>query len=338
MIMLKEMKQAAASTDEMSHATLLIVDDYLDNVRSLSLLLRDSGYSVRKATSGEMALETIQIAKPDLVLLDVRMPEMDGYEVCEQLKANPETCDIPIIFLSASNDTDDKVQAFAVGGADYVTKPFQAEEVLARVRHQITILRQQQQLAAQNTQLQQIKTDLQRANLELQRIASTDGLTQIANRRCFDEVLEQEWKRLRRDQQPLSLILCDIDYFKHYNDRYGHLAGDACLRQVAQTISECVKRPADKVARYGGEEFAIILPNINQAEAATIARAVQARIHSLQIPHAGSASADHITLSFGIACLVPALDSSCHALIAAADGALYQAKAAGRNTWAISGQ
>jgi diguanylate cyclase (GGDEF)-like protein len=347
--MINGMLQAANVTQDDSHATLLIVDDHLDNVRSLSLLLSNSGYLVRKATSGEMALETIQIAKPDLVLLDVRMPEMDGYEVCEQLKANPDTSSIPVIFLSASDDTDDKVQAFAVGGADYVTKPFQAEEVLARVRHQITILRQQQQLlqqqqqlAIQNCQLrqevrqrEQVEAKLQQANLELQRIANTDSLTQVANRRCFDETLEQEWHRLRREQQPLSLILCDIDYFKQYNDCYGHPAGDSCLQQVAQAIAGCINRPADMIARYGGEEFAIILPNTNQDGAVTIVEAIRATLRSLQIPHPDSAVAAHVTLSLGIACLVPERNSSCQELVAAADAALYQAKSAGRNTYRI---
>jgi len=350
MAMFEETTPADNTTQvDVSHANLLIVDDNLDNVRSLGLLLRASGYVVRKAISGEMALETIQICQPDLVLLDVRMPEMDGYEVCKRLKANPDTCGIPVIFLSASNETDYKIQAFAVGGADYVTKPFQAEEVLARVHHQITILRQQQQLLRQQQQLtiqncqlrqeiqqrEQVEAKLQQANLELWRIANTDSLTQLANRRFFDERLQQEWQRLRREQQFLSLVLCDIDYFKNYNDRYGHLAGDACLYQVAQVILGCVKRPADRVARYGGEEFALILPNTNQEGAITIVEEIHAALESLKIPHTGSAVATHITLSVGIACLIPTLDASCQALIAAADAALYQSKAAGRNTWAV---
>lgn len=319
-----------------NHASLLIVDDHLDNVRSLAALLRDSGYSVRKATSGEMALATIEVAQPDLVLLDIWMPDMDGYAVCERLKANPCTSRIPIIFLSASNDTEDKVRAFAIGGADYVTKPFHAEEVLARVRHQVTILRQQQQLVKQNHQLRQTEAALQQANRELKRIANTDGLTQIPNRRCFDVILEQEWQRLKREQQPLSLILCDIDHFKQYNDRYGHLAGDDCLQQVAMVISESVRCSSDTAARYGGEEFALILPNTDQQGAIAIASTIRSTLQSLQIPHSDSAIATHITVSLGIACIVPTSNSSCQQLIAAADIALYEAKAAGRNTWKVA--
>lgn len=345
MVMLEEMPPGADVTTNGDNATLLIVDDHLDNVRSLSLLLSDSGYLVRKATSGEMALETIQISKPDLVLLDIRMPEMDGYEVCQRLKANPDTSDIPIIFLSASNDIDDKVRAFTVGGADYVTKPFQAEEVLARVRHQITILQQQQQLRYQQRQLairnyelrqeilqrEQAELKLQSANSELQRIVNTDSLTQVANRRCFDQILEREWQRLKREQQPLSLILCDIDFFKQYNDFYGHPAGDVCLRQVAQAIAECIKRPADRVARYGGEEFAIILPNTDREGAVIMAEGIRSTLEALQFPHAGSTIATHITLSLGVAGLIPPLTSSCLELLSAADVALYCAKQQGRN-------
>jgi diguanylate cyclase (GGDEF)-like protein len=334
----ERMQSVSAAIADISHANLLIVDDHLDNVRSLSLLLNNSGYSVRKATSGELALETIQIAKPDLVLLDVRMPEMDGYKVCERLKANPETRDIPIIFLSALNDTEDKVQAFAVGGADYVTKPFQAEEVLARVHHQIVILRQRQQLILQNLQLrqeiqqrEQAEAKLQQANLELRQIANTDSLTQIANRRCFDQTLKHEWQRLKREQHPLSLILCDIDYFKNYNDRYGHPAGDVCLQRVAQIIANCINRSADLVARYGGEEFAILLPNTHQNGALTVVESIRAELAALQIPHPTSAVANHITLSAGIACFLPTQTSSYQALIAAADAALYQAKQQGRD-------
>ncbi|MEP0922185.1 diguanylate cyclase [Leptolyngbya sp. FACHB-711] len=316
-------------------ATLLIVDDHLDNVRSLALLLSESGYSVRKATSGEMALETIGVAPPDLVLLDIRMSEMNGYEVCERLKANSATDSIPVIFLSASNDTEDKVRAFAVGGADYVTKPFQAEEVLARVQHQITILRQRQLLVEQNHQLRQTEAALQQVNLELKRIANIDSLTQIANRRCFDEMLDQEWKRLRREQQPLALVLCDIDHFKLYNDRYGHLAGDACLQQVAKVISDCIKRPADIAARYGGEEFAVILPNTSEEGAVKVVNAIQDSLQRLQIPHAASAIAHYVTLSAGVVCSTPSRNLSTQKLIAEADAALYQAKQR-RNTWSLS--
>jgi diguanylate cyclase (GGDEF)-like protein len=447
--------------------------------------------------------------------LDIKMPQMDGYEVCATLKAAVETREIPVIFLSGLDSTPDKVKAFAVGGADFIPKPFQAEEVLARINNQLTIQWQRQQLKEQNHRLQQeiqerqrvetalrqqaereqliaaiaqrirqslnlkeildtavaevqqllqvdrvlilrfcphsnvdaiaesisskqlssldwikqnicggnhwqesyqdkqlrviedittgpsqssqckLLTDLQvraqlavpilqgeevwgvllahhctaprawatwelellqqladqmaiaiqQANLyqhlqatnqDLQRLAIVDSLTGIANRRRFDEYLQQEWQRLWRDQIPLSLILCDIDYFKHYNDYYGHQAGDDCLRQVAQAIARSVRRSTDLVARYGGEEFAVVLPNTNAEGAVRVAEYIQMALASLQLPHGCSPISDSVTLSMGIASTIPTQAWSPENLIAAGDEALYAAKAEGRNIYRLS--
>ncbi|MBW4486828.1 MAG: EAL domain-containing protein [Trichocoleus desertorum ATA4-8-CV12] len=189
-------------------------------------------------------------------------------------------------------------------------------------------LASQAAIAIQQSELYQ---QLQQANQELQRLASSDGLTQVANRRCFDEFLAQEWQRLVREQSPLSMILCDVDCFKLYNDTYGHLAGDDALRQVAQAIAQAVKRPADLVARYGGEEFAVILANTDAAGAAIVAAQMQANVRALQIPHASSQVAEFITLSLGIATTIPKNQFSSATLIVAADQGLYRAKAQGRN-------
>lgn len=338
----EEVTHESSNSDAIHQATVLIVDDHLENVRSLSLLLSSLGHYVRKATCGEMALESISASKPDIVFLDILMPEMDGFEVCKRLKENPITSDIPIIFLSALNSADDKIRAFSVGGADYVTKPFQAEEVIARLRHQIMIQQQQKLLAAQNRKLhleirqrKKIEKQLQQANLELKRLANTDSLTQIANRRCFDQMLQYAWQCLWQKQEPISLTLCDIDYFKKYNDYYGHLAGDACLQKVAKIMCDCISSPNTKVARYGGEEFAILSPSMGVEEAVTTARRIQSSVDSLSIPHAGSPVANHITLSLGIACSNHTSISCPEQLIAAADTALYRAKTAGRNTWKV---
>jgi diguanylate cyclase (GGDEF)-like protein len=172
---------------------------------------------------------------------------------------------------------------------------------------------------------------LEAANQELQRLASIDGLTQLANRRRFDEYLFDEWRRLAREQRPLSLILCDIDYFKLYNDTYGHLAGDFCLQQVAGVLRQSVRRPPDLVARYGGEEFAMILPNTDARGAAFVAETVRQRVRGLRIPHVQSPVSDYVTLSLGVASTIPRLDSSAQRLIAVADEALYRAKAEGRD-------
>jgi len=183
-------------------------------------------------------------------------------------------------------------------------------------------------IAIQQSELYQ---KLQQANQELQRLASSDGLTHVANRRCFDEFLAQEWQRLAREQSPLSMILCDVDCFKLYNDTYGHLAGDDALRQVAQAIAQAVKRPADLVARYGGEEFAVILPSTDATGATTVAAEILANVKALQIPHASSQVAEFITLSVGVATTIPHNQFSAATLIVAADQGLYRAKAQGRN-------
>jgi len=187
-------------------------------------------------------------------------------------------------------------------------------------------------IAIQQAELYQ---QLQTANEALARLATTDSLTQIANRRQFDASLQSEWQRLTRSQKPLALILCDIDFFKHYNDTYGHLAGDRCLAQVAQVLQESMRRSTDLAARYGGEEFAILLPNTTQTEAATIAQRLLHQLQQLHLPHEASAVAAHVTVSLGIASLVPNQNTTPQILIQAADQALYQAKVAGRNTYRV---
>lgn len=330
---------------------LLIVNDAFDNLRCIDRILSQHGYQVQTVMSGQMARGVVETAMPELILLDVCASEIDSYEVCRRLKADPKTSDIPIIFLSALSETGDKVKAFDAGGVDYVTKPFYAAEVLARVETHLTLRRLQQQLQQQNRLLKQeihdrivAETALQVANIELQRMANIDDLTQIANRRCFADCLKQEWRRLTREHLPLSLIFCDVDYFKCYNDTYGHLAGDDCLRHVAKTLRSAVERPADLVARYGGEEFAVLLPDTPMAGAIRIAEKIQFGMKQLRQIHATSSVSCHVTLSLGIATLIPIPELSPNQLVAAADKALYQAKRKGRdcimplNLWGLKAQ
>ncbi|MEB3278100.1 MAG: diguanylate cyclase [Lyngbya sp.] len=491
-----------------SSVNLLIIDDHLDNLRVLSALLTQKGYQVRKARSGYMALETVKVELPDLIILDIKMPDMSGYDLCVQLKARPETCEIPVIFISALDGTFDKVKGFQVGGSDYITKPFEMDEVLVRVENLLTICRQKQLLIEQNQRLQQEIRDRQKADaeirlllkmtqaigeawdfetalevtlceacqaigwdygeawipddsfmvhkasqihcctdlaikefyhysttlkfaasqglvgrvwlsqkiewiedisleseqkfvrykaaqktglkaalavpmifsdrilavlvlfkkeaispdphvielvtgvanqlgalmvhkkaeealrsayVELERLAKLDSLTQIANRRYFEEYLEREWKRLSREKQPLSLILCDVDCFKLYNDFYGHQAGDYCLKEIAQAISRSAKRPADLVARYGGEEFVIVLPNTTLMGGLKVANLIREEVQKLQIPHAKSTVDSYVTVSLGVATTIPHLELSIQTLIRVADENLYQAKHKGRN-------
>ncbi|MBW4660431.1 MAG: PleD family two-component system response regulator [Drouetiella hepatica Uher 2000/2452] len=301
---------------------ILIVDDTPDNLRFLSGILVQQGYEARTVINGRMALMAAETLPPELILLDICMPDLDGYEVCCQLKSNLKTCDIPVIFLSALDDISDKIRAFEVGGVDYITKPFHTAEVLARVKTHLTLHQLQQQLA--------------QANQELKRLVNLDGLTQLANRRCFNEHLEQEWRRMAREQQPLALILCDIDFFKQYNDTYGHPTGDDCLQRVGVVLEACAKRPADLASRYGGEEFALTLPKTPLEGAIELAQRIQAQLLQIQIPHATSSVSSYLTLSMGIATIVPQLDRSPDDLIAAADQALYRAKQAGRDRFAIA--
>jgi diguanylate cyclase (GGDEF)-like protein len=259
------------------------------------------------------------------------MPEMDGYQVCQAFKLDPELCDIPILFISALDDTFDKLKAFQVGGVDYITKPFQMEEVVARIETHLTIQRQKKRLQDEIAKRKQTELILQEANRKLELLANLDGLTQIANRRRFDNYLALDWQRHQREQHSLTLVFIDIDYFKRYNDTYGHQGGDDCLMRVAQAIAKVPQRPTDLVARYGGEEFAVILSNTNLEGGMKVATAIQTQVLNLKVPHQSSDVSEYVTLSIGVASLVPTLELSLETLIANADEALYTAKSQGRN-------
>lgn len=305
-------------------AIILIVDDNPTNLSVLSLALKQAGYKIRVALDGESALAQLEEEQPDLILLDIQMPGIDGFETCIKLKANPLTYEIPVIFITASADVDSKVRGLSVGAVDYIIKPFQHEEVLARVKVHLT-------LRFLTRKVQEQALALEQANQELLRLANLDGLTGVANRRRFDEYLEKEWRRLAREQEYLSLILCDIDYFKNYNDCYGHQAGDDCLKQVAQTISSIIQRPADLVARYGGEEFALILPNTPPEGAIHVAESIRFDVRRLEIVHGASKIGPHVTLSLGVGSQIPNHELQSSILITVADKALYRAKDKGRD-------
>ncbi|AFZ42725.1 response regulator receiver modulated diguanylate cyclase [Halothece sp. PCC 7418] len=508
---------------------ILAVDDVPDNLLLLCDLLEERGYHVSIASNVQVALNNINKNPPDLILLDICMPGMSGYRVASQLKSDPKTKEIPIIFLSVLEDAHLKVKAFRVGGADYITKPFQVEEVIARIEHQITIQQQKNelkqlkgQLLEQNQILEQRNYDLQvlltltkimntaetldsaiaqvltklckiigwdygeawilnaegtelensnswyasdpsldrlhenqeetivnvkkdlvkqiaqsqeiqslvdiknieqfsrcdsckqlqkniqnlglktllgvpilfqrtvlavllffsdgsesdgqtsqvsplsfdqleliqsvanqlgtlmqrlrtetalkQANEKLQHLVSYDGLTAIANRRRFDEYLDEQWRQGKRDRAELSLILCDLDAFKRYNDTLGHQAGDQCLQQVAQGIEAIVNRPLDLVARYGGEEIAILLPKTSQIGAFQLAEKICTAIKELQISHPDSPVSPYVTISVGVSSIIPRDDCAPKTLIRMADNALYQAKKSGRDRVILNNQ
>jgi diguanylate cyclase (GGDEF)-like protein len=324
--------------EPVSNSGVLIVDDNVGNLRVLSNILRGHGYGVRSLRKGETVFSSVLESPPDIILLDIMMPDMNGYEVCGQLKADERTCGIPVIFISALHEIDEKVKAFSAGGVDYITKPFQEQEVLVRVhthlmlrRTQISLEQEISERTRAEKELKQAKDALEQANRELQRLASSDGLTRIANRRRLDEYLRQEWKRLAREQVPLSLILCDIDFFKNYNDTYGHLSGDDCLFRIARVIQGAARRPADLAARYGGEEFAIVLPNTDSGGAMQVAGCIQDAVSRLKIPHSDSSVSCFVTLSIGVSSMIPTHTGSPDLLIHAADQALYEVKKQSRN-------
>lgn len=288
---------------------LLLVDDVKANLLLLAKALGQD-YECRLATDGASALEQAISDPPDLILLDVMMPGLDGYEVCRQLKADPRTINIPVIFLTHLNEEADEKAGLEAGAIDYITKPFRFPIIKARVRNHLELKR---------------RGDL------LEQLAGMDGLTGIPNRRRFDETLTLEWNRTRRHGAPLALILLDIDFFKSYNDHYGHPQGDDCLRKVAAVLAATLQRASDTLARYGGEEFAAILPDTSLDSAVDMAELMRCRVMDLAIPHGYSRVAACVTVSLGVAACIPAERNSAAELVEAADGALYQAKHAGRN-------
>ncbi len=287
---------------------LLIVDDDPSNIHLLASIF-DESYEIAFAMNGKKALEIATQQRPDLILLDVAMPEMNGYEVCKCLKKDTLTADIPIIFVTAHSNISEEIYGLELGAADYIKKPFNMASVKVRAQNQI---------------------ELKIAREKLAHLAITDGLTGIANRRYFDLQLSQEWQRAYRTNQPLAITIIDVDWFKKYNDYYGHQAGDDCLKRVALLLSECAKRNSDLVARYGGEEFIMILPSTTGNTALNISQHACQKFDSLNVPHALS-NFGKVTLSAGTASTIPSNHAHSEELISFADKALYRAKDNGRN-------
>lgn len=292
---------------------ILIVDDTRLNIQIMTDILAKD-HKIFCATSGKEALEIAMSQRVDLILLDVIMPEMDGYEVCKRLKSDHQTQNIPIIFVSAMTDVEDETKGLEMGAIDYIFKPVRPAILKMRVKNHL---------------------ELKRYRDILEQRSLFDGLTGIANRRHFDEVFEKEWRRALRSGDTLSLAFLDIDFFKRYNDCYGHLAGDDCLRKVGSALKDSLHRAGDLVARYGGEEFVIVLPSMSQADAVQVGEKVRQNIESLKVVHELSEVSDYVTISVGIATIIPEKDMDPASLLKKADNALYQAKSKGRN-WVIA--
>ena len=289
---------------------ILIVDDVPANIKILGQSLRED-YDVRIATSGTKAIEIAKSEqKPDLILMDIMMPDLDGYAVLNILKQAPESKDIPVIFITAKASTQDEIKGFENGAVDYITKPFQLPIVKARVNTHLRLKR---------------KSDL------LESLASIDGLTEIPNRRAFDEMLDNEWKRAVRERHALGLLMLDVDFFKNYNDHYGHGAGDICLKKIAEALTAALLRPGGFCGRYGGEEFAAILPNTDLESLSKVADRIRATVEAMGLPHEYSDASSMVTVSIGGSVTVPAAEQSPRELLNFADKMLYEAKNSGRN-------
>jgi diguanylate cyclase (GGDEF)-like protein len=294
---------------------ILIVDDTPANIDVLVHLLQPT-YRIMVATSGQKALNALQQSnKPDLILLDIIMPEMNGYEVCQKIKDDSSIKEIPIIFVTARSALDDEERGFNLGAVDYITKPFQKSIVLARIGVHIRL---------------KLKSEY------LEQVVMLDGLTDIPNRRALDQTLDKEYARASRTQACLCVMMIDIDHFKAYNDSYGHGAGDNCLRRVAQTLMGCLKRPGDFIARYGGEEFCVVLSGYDPEGAEQFANTLRSAIAQLKIPHAYSSVGPYVSISIGLtAHYITTHGDQPETLLKEADCALYQAKQQGRNRVAI---
>ena len=315
---------------------VLLVDDQLIIVEAIRRMLADQpDIEFAYTTDAGTALATAQQLQPTVILQDLVMPVIDGFGLIAQYRTDPTLRAVPVIVLSAKEDPKLKAHSFAVGANDYVVKLPDRLELLARVRYHSAghISRLQRDEAFRF--LRESQKNLADANIELQKLAALDSLTGIANRRRFDEVLAIEWQRGQREKRPLSLLMCDVDFFKVYNDSFGHQAGDLCLKKTAAILTEHLKRPADLAARYGGEEFAIILPDTDLDGALVIANACRSHLAALAIDNP-DATGGIVTMSVGVASAVPSKAGSAAALLKRADTALYAAKDSGRNRVCIA--
>lgn len=288
---------------------VLLVDDQPLNLAFAAAELEDLCQPLL-VTNGEDALRLALAEQPDLILLDVRMPGIDGFEVCRRLKSDPSTAAATVIFLTVLDEETDEELGLNLGAIDYISKPFSPAILRARVRNHLLSLRQRRQL---------------------ERIAMIDALTGIANRRSFNLHMQMAWQEHQASGQPLALLLMDVDFFKDFNDRRGHPAGDLVLQRVASELDRHMQRQEDLVTRYGGEEFACILPRTDTAGARLVGEKLRQAVLDLRMPHPASTAADCVTISIGVASCVPQAGAYCTSLVEVTDRCLYQAKQTGRN-------
>ncbi|KJR99453.1 MAG: diguanylate cyclase [Desulfobulbaceae bacterium BRH_c16a] len=323
----------------MKKIPILIVDDRKENLLTLENLLDKPELELVRAESGNEALAKVFDYEFALILMDVQMPGMDGYETAELMRGSTRSKSIPIIFVTAARmDREHMFKGYDSGAVDYLFKPLEPQILRSKVDVFLELHRQRQQLEqktreldAKILELEVLQKELEEKNEKLEVLSSLDGLTGLFNRRYFDNNLLKEWKQALRAGSSLSLLLIDIDHFKNFNDFYGHIEGDDCLRKVAQGLYEALLRPIDIVARYGGEEFTAILPNTDLEGAEMVARRMMDNVAKLNIPHPASPVSERVTVSIGVTTMIPTNDQVAASLLDYADKALYEAKETGRN-------
>lgn len=310
-------------TNNPKRRTILVVDDVPVNIQLLTTYLASEGYDIVSARDGMEAIELVRRHLPDLVLLDVMMPKMNGFEVCQVIKSDKDTMFIPVIMVTALNELEDKIKGMNAGADDFISKPFNKLELMVRVR---SLLR----IKFLNDALSEKVVELQKAKEELRQLAITDGLTGLYNYRYFKEHLTQELNRAKRHKLEVSVVMLDIDHFKHYNDTNGHPAGDTVLKQISRLLKDNI-RNIDLAARYGGEEFVLVLLEANKASAKIVAEKIRRLIEEHQFEFEEAQPNGKITISTGVATF-PEDGQDFDALVKIADQRLYRAKQSGRNT------
>ena len=329
----------------MGDVRILIVDDVEENLTALGAILSSFDAMIVKAQSGNEALSLLLENDFALVILDVQMPDMDGFETAELMRGMNKTKFVPIIFATAINKEKEYIfKGYEIGAVDYLFKPIEPAILKSKVRvflelysQKLIIEEQANELQSKVDELNSLTSLLEKANHKLQNrtdeltiLAAKDGLTGIANRRTFQEFLHREWRNCRRDKLPITLMIIDIDFFKAFNDRYGHIQGDECLREVAKLLKKAAQRGTDLAARYGGEEFALVLSRTKAEDGEKIAHRFTNLVESAKIAHESSKVNNFLTVSVGLATVIPE-HSDFEALIQMADKALYNAKNSGRN-------
>jgi two-component system, chemotaxis family, response regulator WspR len=316
---------------------VLLVDDQPFVAELLqSLLTSEEDINFHYCQDASQAISTAEKIGPTVVLLDFSMPVINGLTLCKYFRAHPTIRDIPIIMLSGNNDAATKAQAFEAGANDYLVKYPDAIELMARLRYHSAAYINKLQRDDAYRALRASQMKLEELNMQLLKLANLDGLTGLANRRHFNERFADEWLRAMRNRRPLTLIMFDVDWFKQYNDKFGHLEGDECLKRIADATQNVVRRPSDTVARYGGEEFIILLPETDSSGAKLVAEKIRATIENLHLPNPDSTVVPYITISLGVTTVVPEVSADPNSYIKLVDEALYQAKNAGRNRISIA--